>query len=197
MPHFVRQARRILSIVELEDGSAFAVEMTPPANGRIEWNLANFAGQGSTYLGDGDWDLKGEMIARLRAEGAVRTEYVADWTAWMADRADGRRSAPDQPKLTVNAPLGLESGGKWMSTPCDARIRPFPVGNDTEIACEDEMDHGAFHGGTLRDYAYPGSRTVMSWSEDDRRNFHGVWPGRCQLVAGCVLPVFHAGRCAP
>lgn len=81
---------------------------------------------------------------------------------------------------------------------CDARIRPFPIGNDTEIACEETakpIHH--WHHGTLRDYAYPGSETLVDWAEDDRRNFHGVWPGRCQQVEGCVLPTGHQGSCAP
>lgn len=82
---------------------------------------------------------------------------------------------------------------------CDARIRPFPVGNDTEIACELAADHPDTigHHGELRDYAYPGSSTVLVWMDDDRRNFRGDWPGRCQQVAGCVLPTGHVGRCAP
>lgn len=80
---------------------------------------------------------------------------------------------------------------------CDARIRPFPVGNDTELQCEGG-DHGSSdHHATLRDYAYPGSQTRLVWLEDDRRNFHGVWPGRCQQVDGCVLPSGHHGECAP
>lgn len=91
---------------------------------------------------------------------------------------------------------------------CDARIRPFPVGNDTEIACELEGKSHAHEGGdldgkthvhqgVLRDYAFPGSATVVSWLEGDRRNFRGVWPGRCQQLEGCVLPDGHHGRCAP
>lgn len=82
---------------------------------------------------------------------------------------------------------------------CDARIRPFPIGNDTEIACELDARHATTvgHHGTLHDYAYPGSSTALVWMDDDRRNFHGTWPGRCQTVGGCVLPTGHDGRCAP
>ena len=71
---------------------------------------------------------------------------------------------------------------------CDARIRPFP--DDREIACGHLGSH-EMHQGVLVDYAYPGSRTVVSWHEDDRRNFHGDWPGPCP---GCVFPVGHGGR---
>lgn len=78
---------------------------------------------------------------------------------------------------------------------CDARIRPFPVGNDTDIACERD-DHHTQHRGTLRDYAHAGSATVVSWDEWDRRTFRGGWPGRCQKVEGCTLPVGHRGKCA-
>jgi hypothetical protein len=86
---------------------------------------------------------------------------------------------------------------------CDARIRPFP--NDTEVACDRDDEH-QMHGGTLRDYAYPGSATLIEWDEDDRRTFHGEWPGECQsgsYGAGktnsspCVLPAGHRGKHAP
>lgn len=75
---------------------------------------------------------------------------------------------------------------------CDARIRPLP--NDSEVACEVEHDitPGLGHGGTLRDYAYPGSVTVVEWLEDDRRTFHGAWPGPCSDA--CSLPSGHRGR---
>jgi hypothetical protein len=82
---------------------------------------------------------------------------------------------------------------------CDARIRPFPYPSDIEIACEDDDQH-PMHKGSIRDYAFPGSLTVLNWFEDDRRNFHGEWPGPCPLAAAvtvrCVLPVGHHGQCA-
>jgi len=73
---------------------------------------------------------------------------------------------------------------------CDAHIRPMP--NDTEISCDVDGEH-THHKGTLRDYAYPGSATVIGWFEDDRRTFHGEWPGRCVTNDGCVLPLGHRG----
>lgn len=79
---------------------------------------------------------------------------------------------------------------------CDARIRPFP--NDTEIVCELEIHPQNDHKGSLRNYAYPGSLTVIQWSDKDRRNFHGEWPGRCGDTSDnklCSLPVTHYGRC--
>ena len=77
--------------------------------------------------------------------------------------------------------------------PCDARIRPFM--GDTEIACGRKGTHDQ-HQGAIRDYAYPGSKTEVSWYEGDRRNYHGDWPGRCTTTAACVLPNEHPGRCA-
>lgn len=71
---------------------------------------------------------------------------------------------------------------------CAAHIRPFP--NDIEIVCELHDEHSAMHRGSLRDYAYPGSVTVMEWADDDRRNYRGAWPGDCP---GCVLPLGHRG----
>lgn len=81
---------------------------------------------------------------------------------------------------------------------CDARIRPFP--NSTEISCDGRCVRpdasGLRHGGALLDYAYPGSRTDITWAEDDRRTFHGAWPGACSAADGCTLPAGHRGRCA-
>lgn len=75
---------------------------------------------------------------------------------------------------------------------CDARIRPFT--NATELRCEATGDHSQHHG-VLRDYAYPGSETTISWADTDRRNFRGEWiecPSR-----GCMLPAGHRGDHAP
>jgi hypothetical protein len=78
-----------------------------------------------------------------------------------------------------------------MNDACTARIRPFL--GDTEVTCELTGGHEE-HRGTVRDYAGPGSRTIVGWFETDRRNFHGDWPGRC---SACTLPVGHRGRHAP
>lgn len=77
---------------------------------------------------------------------------------------------------------------------CDARIRPMP--NDTEIACEIEgvIPH-VIHVGVLKDYAYTGSKTTITWDDADRRTFYGEWPGPCPEV--CVLPLGHRGNHAP
>lgn len=97
---------------------------------------------------------------------------------------------------------------------CTARIRPFL--DDTEVACEldDDEEHDA-HTATLRDYAYPGSSTALVWHENDRRNFHDHWPGRCAHIetiettapgatvetfrpgGQCTLPDGHPGNHAP
>lgn len=81
---------------------------------------------------------------------------------------------------------------------CDARIRPFParLGQpDREVACEEAGSHRS-HAGVLRDYAYPGSKTVLHWEDDDRRNYRGDWPGACGRTPGCVLPAGHPRDCA-
>lgn len=75
---------------------------------------------------------------------------------------------------------------------CDAKIRPLP--NDTEIGCEKTGEHSE-HQGTLRDYAFPGSATMVSWLENDRRTFRGEW-SQCRKTFGCVLPTGHQGMCA-
>lgn len=77
--------------------------------------------------------------------------------------------------------------------PCTARIRPFP--HDQELRCGLVGFHPQ-HESVLRDYAHPGSRTTVSWMEDDRRTFHGEWPGACISRPGCPLPSGHRGRCA-
>jgi hypothetical protein len=63
------------------------------------------------------------------------------------------------------------------------------------VADGDDMEHQA----TLRDYAYPGSESVVTWLYGDRREFTGDWPGPCteNQPAGCVLPAGHHGRHAP
>lgn len=76
---------------------------------------------------------------------------------------------------------------------CDAKIRPLP--NDTEMVCEDdhvEVGPDIQHHATLRDYAYPGSTTRVTWNESDRRNFRGEW-APCPTT-GCTLPAGHHGR---
>ncbi len=80
---------------------------------------------------------------------------------------------------------------------CDARIRPLP--DDTEIVCESTAPHERDHAGMLRDYAGPGSETLITWDEHDRRTFHGEWPGKCvgDIHTSCVLPTGHRGNHAP
>lgn len=74
---------------------------------------------------------------------------------------------------------------------CDARVRPMAPVNATEVACDLGDSHHQMHRSTVRDYAYPGSATIVEWADDDRRTFHGDWPGDCP---GCLLPVGHRGN---
>jgi hypothetical protein len=74
---------------------------------------------------------------------------------------------------------------------CQVKIRPFPDG--TELVCELADSHD-MHEATLRDYAYPGSRTRITWLHDDRRCVTGEWV-EC-AHGNCVLPNGHPGRCA-
>jgi hypothetical protein len=77
---------------------------------------------------------------------------------------------------------------------CDAKIRPFP--GTYELVCElDEHGPDELHVGVVRDYAYPGSETVIRWDDGDRRTYRGDWPGACG--PGCMLPSGHHGRHAP
>jgi hypothetical protein len=52
------------------------------------------------------------------------------------------------------------------------------------------------HRGVVMDYAYPGSRTEITWQAGDRREFTGDWPGPCPK-GSCTLHAGHHGRCAP
>ena len=82
-------------------------------------------------------------------------------------------------------------------TACDASMRPFRPVNDTEIRCDLDAVHIGEHRATLRDYAYPGSTTVIGWHDADRRTFRGEWPGACDATtpAGpCILPDGHNGN---
>lgn len=79
---------------------------------------------------------------------------------------------------------------------CPAKIRPFP--NNTELHCEvrhrkDRLTND--HAAVLRNYAYPGSETRISWQDSDRRTFTGDWV-ECP-VQPCVLPANHRGEHAP
>lgn len=56
------------------------------------------------------------------------------------------------------------------------------------------------HSGVVKDYAYPGSRTTITWYEHDRRNFRGGF-ARCGeptptglTMGACILPVGHRGN---
>jgi hypothetical protein len=82
----------------------------------------------------------------------------------------------------------------WGTAMCDARIRPFRPVNDTEVLCEQDGYH-LTHLAVLRDYAWPGSQTIISWMDDDRRTFHSDWPGDCP--EDCILPTGHKGGHAP
>jgi hypothetical protein len=68
---------------------------------------------------------------------------------------------------------------------CQFRIRPFP--GFQIIGC-DLFEHPdtVMHQGAIRDYAYPGSVTLLNWMHDDRRPCSGEFiecPAR-----GCILP---------
>ena len=75
---------------------------------------------------------------------------------------------------------------------CEARIRPMVPINDTELRCEMATHADPKHVSTLRDYAFPGSATVVQWLDDDRRNFTGPWV-EC-IRPGCILPSNHRGE---
>ena len=75
---------------------------------------------------------------------------------------------------------------------CDRKIRPFPGIAPVEITCDGTSGHRGSHAGVLRDYAFPGSATVINWQESDRRNFTGDWI-ECPTQP-CVLPANHRGE---
>ena len=80
---------------------------------------------------------------------------------------------------------------------CPARIKPFRRINEVEIKCELTGWHDP-HSGTIRDYAYKGSATVITWFDSDRRTYDNEWPGDCNGNEGqCVLPLGHLGRHNP
>lgn len=75
---------------------------------------------------------------------------------------------------------------------CTAQIRPFT--DDTTLQCEQEGDHSGFHEAVLRDYAYEGSATKISWQEEDRRTFRGLFIPCGDNDAPCMLPAGHRGN---
>lgn len=81
-----------------------------------------------------------------------------------------------------------------MSAACDARIRPMRPVNETEVACSRQASGHTLHRGLIRDYAYPGSETIIEWDEADRRNFRGLFVPCGDNDAPCLLPHGHHGR---
>lgn len=81
---------------------------------------------------------------------------------------------------------------------CNAKIRPFT--DRTELTCDatsPEADEVHEHHSLLRDYAGPGSETIIYWLEGDRRTFRGRWRPCGDNEAPCTLPRGHVGRHAP
>jgi hypothetical protein len=52
------------------------------------------------------------------------------------------------------------------------------------------------HHAVIRDYAWPGSETVLNWQAGDRREYEGEYPGPCP-TDDCVYHYGHHGRCEP
>lgn len=77
-----------------------------------------------------------------------------------------------------------------MTETCTAKIRPLP--DETELRCELGATPHDEHQTVLRDYAYEGSETKITWADDDRRTFRGEW-APCEM-SGCVLPAAHHGN---
>lgn len=101
-------ARRIVSIVELADGSFLVVELHAGAIDPLEFEFEVFPSSGSTYLGDGRWNLRDEEVfARIHARGVHRVARTDDPLVLMAQWAGIGR---DGLESTVNGPLPLESG---------------------------------------------------------------------------------------
>jgi hypothetical protein len=83
--------------------------------------------------------------------------------------------------------------------PCDAAMK-LDQHDNIELRCELERPHRE-HQAILRDYAFAGSVTLITWHEGDRRNYHGDWPGQCPYKAHplwhdpsqCPLPDGHPG----
>jgi hypothetical protein len=75
----------------------------------------------------------------------------------------------------------------------NVRVETVPDGRFS-VTCEGQPQHHA----VIRDYAFKGSETVMTWEAGDRREFTGEHPGLCTgKVPGCTLHTGHHGRCAP
>ena len=75
---------------------------------------------------------------------------------------------------------------------CQFRIWPFP---GFQIIDCDLFEHPdtVKHQGVIRDYAYPGSVTLLNWMHADRRTFSGEFIA-CP-TRGCILPAGHPRGC--
>lgn len=76
---------------------------------------------------------------------------------------------------------------------CDAKIKPMV--DDIVVSCNGDHKKEGQHSGDLKDFAYPGSVTTITWLEGDRRSFNGDWPGQCPECNPLVhVPVGHLGK---
>lgn len=74
---------------------------------------------------------------------------------------------------------------------CDAQIRPFPHQLELRCLLDVHLPADVQHQAVLENYAYPGSRTTITWLDSDRRCSHGEWIECPQR--GCGLPAGHRG----
>lgn len=74
---------------------------------------------------------------------------------------------------------------------CNAKIAPFPD-KSVIVLCDRSDERHDSHTGTLLNYAGPGSKSNITWWEEDRRNFRGEYIP-CDDNR-CTLPKDHRGQ---
>jgi hypothetical protein len=109
--HIVMQRPlRAVVILEDEDGSVVTLELVPPS---LNFRAEVWPARGSTYLGNGAWQLSGLQRGRVELEGDVVEDSLAgDLARALIDHLAVRRDqmASIGPEIGVNGRAALESG---------------------------------------------------------------------------------------
>lgn len=105
----VRAAKRMLAVVEMMDGSVLGVELTPLNRALgLQYAIDAWPGDGSTYLGEGRWDLAPGARVDLSASGLYTATMTGNPAAWLAEKAG---NTPERAKKAVYGSRSPERGG--------------------------------------------------------------------------------------
>lgn len=100
--------KRILILVEGEDGTHLGIELKHGALDPLVFGMEAWPTTGQTYLGDGKYSDPSEAWITFLASGVHEIHPTTNLAGWLASKAV---ITPDQANNTVNASQRLELGG--------------------------------------------------------------------------------------